>query len=194
VPPDYNPRQSWPLIVFLHGASRRGADGEDMVGQGLGPAIAANPERFPCIVVMPQCPKGQRWDTASNFIDTALDITMREFSVDQSRVYLTGCSMGGFGIFYYGSQRTALYAAMMPIAGGGRPEHSGALADVPVWVFHNAGDRIVPVKRSRTMVEALERVNGNVRYTEYPDPGHDAWTKTYNNPEIIDWLLSQRKS
>jgi len=193
IPANYDPRKKWPLIVFLHGASRRGSDGVEQTDQGMGPAIKAHPGRFPCLVLMPQCPRGKRWDTASEYIDIPLDRTLHEYPVDLNRVYLTGCSMGGFGTFYYGSERTNLYAAMMPISGGGRVDQGPELAHVPMWIFHNRGDRVVPVSRSRTMVKAIEHAHGDVRYTEFPVKGHDAWTRAYNDPHVIQWLLHQHK-
>jgi len=193
VPENYDPHRKWPVIVFLHGASRRGDDGVDQTRQGLGPAIMQHPERFPCIVVMPQCPRGKKWPEVSHHIETALAHTTNEFNVDSDRVYLTGLSMGGFGTFYYGSDYAHRYAAMVAIAGGARERVVDPLSTTPVWIFHNQGDTIVPVSRSRAMAQALERVGAPVQYTEYPVRGHDAWTRTYNDPEVIQWLLSQRR-
>jgi predicted peptidase len=193
VPEGYKPSKEWPLIVFLHGASRRGNDNTRQTSQGLGPAILANPKRFPCLVLMPQCPEGMRWDQAADHIDTALDKTLREYNVDQQRVYLTGLSMGGFGTFYYGFENTERFAAFLPIAGGGRVDHAPLLAMRPLWVFHNQGDEVVSVERSRAMVDAINAAHGHVTYTEFPDDGHDAWTKAYNDEDVIKWLLKQRQ-
>jgi predicted peptidase len=193
VPPDYTPHEKWPLVVFLHGATRRGSDGVIQTDQGLGPAIIANPERFPCIVVMPQCPKGKYWPDVSDHIDTALAQTLRDYRIDGTRIYLTGLSLGGFGTFYYGADRSDTFAAMIPIAGGGMDRCVEGLKDTPMWVFHNKGDRTVSVSRSRSMVGSLKAAGSEVMYTEFPDKGHDAWTKAYNDPKVIDWLFSQHK-
>lgn len=193
VPPDYTPHEKWPLVVFLHGAARRGSDGYGQTDQGLGPAIRSNPEMFPCIVVMPQCPEGKYWPDVAEHIDTAIAQTLRDYRIDGNRIYLTGLSLGGFGTFYYGADRAHTFAAMMPIAGGGMDRCVPPLVDIPMWVFHNTGDRTVPVARSREMVNALKAAGSEVRYTEFPDKGHDAWTKAYTNPDVIEWLLTQQK-
>ncbi len=194
VSPDYTPDKKWPLIVFLHGASRRGSDGWDQTHQGLGPAMRERPDRFPCIAVMPQCPKGKYWPDVSHHIDTAVAQTLTRYPIDPSRVYLTGLSMGGFGTLYYGAERPDRYAAMIAIAGGARGWVVDPLVDMPLWLFHNRGDRIVPVSRSREMAAAFKRAGAQAKYTEYSDPGHDAWTRAYNDPKVIDWLLSQSRA
>lgn len=194
VTPEYTPDRKWPLVVFLHGASRRGNDGWDQTYQGLGPAMRAHPERFPCIAVMPQCPKGKRWPDTADHIDAAVAQTMSRFPIDPNRVYLTGLSMGGFGTLYYGAKRPERYAAMIAIAGGARGWVVDSLTQTPLWLFHNKGDNVVPVTRSREMVAAFKRAGAPVRYTEYGDRGHDAWTRAYNDPEVSQWLFHQQKA
>jgi predicted peptidase len=68
-----------------------------------------------------------------------------------------------------------------------------ALKHLPIWVVHGAKDEIIKLDRSEELVERLKRCNGNVRFTVYPDAGHDAWTRTYENPELYDWLLQHRR-
>lgn len=64
-----------------------------------------------------------------------------------------------------------------------------AIARVPVWAFRGASDFVVPPSRAIEFVRALERCGGNVRFTLYPNTGHDSWTPTYRNPEVYDWML-----
>lgn len=81
----------------------------------------------------------------------------------------------------------------MPICGGGEALAARALTKTPVWVFHGAKDPIVPLKRSQDMVQAIERLKGNVKLTVYPDALHDSWTATYDNPEVWEWLFAQKR-
>ena len=67
------------------------------------------------------------------------------------------------------------------------------LKDVPVWAFHGAKDKVVPLEESEEMVAAINARGGNAKLTVYPDAGHDSWTETYDNPEFYDWLLEHRK-
>lgn len=64
---------------------------------------------------------------------------------------------------------------------------------MPVWVFHGEKDPIVPIQKSKEMIGALQACKGNVKFTFYPEAGHDSWTETYNNPEVYEWLLQHTK-
>ncbi|MBN2840022.1 MAG: prolyl oligopeptidase family serine peptidase, partial [Coriobacteriia bacterium] len=113
--------------------------------------------------------------------------------VDEDRVYVTGLSMGGFGTWALAAAYPDRFAAIAPICGGGDPEQACRHADVPTWAFHGEQDQVVPVERTEEMVEALQACNGDVRMTLYPDLGHDSWTVTYDNPELYEWMLKQRR-
>jgi len=204
VPRDYDPARSWPLIVFLHGAGERGSDGLRQTSVGIGPAIRQFPNRFPCLVLMPQCPRGHFWSpsfkmrdqemkNALPFVDDAMAQVLTRYNIDHDRVSLTGLSMGGYGTFIYGAQHIDKFSALMPICGGGRVEDAAILAKVPVRVFHGADDQVVPPEKSKEMVEAIKAAGGDVEYTEFPDTGHDSWDKVYRNSSSIKWLLEQKR-
>lgn len=193
VPPNYTPDKAWPLIVFLHGMGERGSDGLQQTQVSIATAIRWHVDRFPCLVVMPQCPGDVLWDKAVDDIDAALANTRQEYNADPNRIYLTGLSMGGFATWSYGAHRLDVYAALMPICGGGDPNDAPLLAKVPIWAFHGADDKTVPTDRSRVMVDAVKRAGGKIKYTEYKGVEHNSWDKTYDDPDAIKWLLSQRK-
>lgn len=212
VPEDYAADKPWPLIFFLHGAGERGEDGLAQTQAGIGNAIRKNPERFPAIVLMPQCPTGTEWSTQLDSLEAQLDATRKAFSIDPSRIYLTGLSMGGYGTWLWGSVKTDTFAALIPICGGGDPadiqgllktpvsnpfgSHASrvrALATLPIWAFHGGSDSVVPVDRSRTMVEAIKAAGGNIQYTEYEGVDHNSWDRAYQSEETIAWLLKQKK-
>jgi predicted peptidase len=197
VPPNYDPAQAWPLVVFLHGAGERGRDGVKQTKVGLPPVIQKYPERFPCLVLMPQCAAGDLWssETAKAHIDDAIAQTLAAYNVDESRISLTGLSLGGFGSFAYGAENANMFCAIMPVCGGGDSNDKSAvakLATIPIRVFHGADDRVVPAKRSREMVAAIRGAGGDIQYTEYPDTSHNSWDQAYGDPEAIAWLLAQR--
>jgi predicted peptidase len=193
VPRNYDPRKAWPLIVFLHGAGERGDDGLVQTEVGIGSAIRRNAERFPAIVVMPQCPEGVWWDKAVEDIERAYALTLEEYTIDPDRIYLTGLSMGGFATWQYGPQHIERWAAMLPICGGGTVEDAATLAKVPIWAFHGADDTTVKPEQSRRMVEAIKAAGGDIRYTEFEDTGHNSWDSAYRDKKVIQWLLKQQK-
>jgi len=118
---------------------------------------------------------------------------IRKYHVDRRRVYLTGLSMGGFGTWSLAAANPKRFAAIAPICGGGNTADAKKLATLPMWVFHGAKDPTVPVQRSREMVEAIKVAGGNIKYTEYPEAGHDSWTETYDNPALYEWFLAQKR-
>lgn len=181
----------WPLMLFLHGAAERGDNLEQLKAHGP-PKLVARGQRFPFILVSPQCPRGQYW--SSVVLSAMLDEVASVHRVDLDRVYLTGISMGGFGAWELGCTEPERFAAVVPICGGGDPELACRLKEVPVWAFHGAEDDIVPLEASEMMVDALRECEGNVRFTVYPNVGHDSWTQTYSDRELYDWLLAQRRS
>ncbi|MDZ4857698.1 MAG: alpha/beta hydrolase-fold protein [Candidatus Hydrogenedentes bacterium] len=193
VPRDYDATKKYPLIVFLHGMGERGDDGLIQSEVGIGRAIRRNPDRFPCIVAMPQCPKDSMWHERFDVIDAAFAQSVAEYSIDESRLYLTGLSMGGYGAWLYGAKNPDKIAALLPICGGGRVADAPALAKLPIWAFHGAADSVVKPEMSRSMVDAIKKAGGNVQYTEYPDVNHNSWDQTYGDEKVIAWLLAQKK-
>lgn len=186
--------QTWPLMLFLHGAGERGHDLEKVKVHGP-PKLVAQGQSMPFIIVSPQCPTGKSWTDPSEVqvLISLLDDIVANYDVDESRVYLTGLSMGGFGTWALGSSCPERFAAMVPICGGGDSRMTRRLRDVPIWVFHGAKDNTVPLARSAEMVEAVKAAGGDIEFTVYPEAGHDSWTETYDNPELYEWLLSHHK-
>lgn len=195
LPPDYSLEKAWPVLLFLHGAGERGTDGLLQTTVGIGPALKNAPEKFPFLVILPQCPRGLYWDVLEEHLLEALKFASRKFVGDSARTYLTGVSMGGYGTWGLGSLHPDLFSALIPVCGGGEPEvMAQPLSNMPIWAFHGAKDDIVPVEESRFMVEAVEKAgNPRIRYTEYPKGTHNVWDATYQEPELVPWLLSQTK-
>jgi predicted peptidase len=181
--------QRWPLILFLHGSGESGTNVAKVKAHGP-PKIVESKPGFPFILVSPQCP-GRGWDVKT--LNALLDDVIGRYRVDTKRIYLTGLSMGGFGTWSLAAAHPERFAAIVPICGGGKPADAPKLAGLPIWVFHGAKDPTVPVARSREMVAAIKTAGGNVKYTEYPEAKHDCWTETYNNPELYEWLLAQKR-
>jgi predicted peptidase len=184
------PDKEWPLILFLHGAGERGNDIEMVKRQGL-PKYLQDQEDFPFLVAYPQCPARSYWQMP--LLSDWLTKVLTEVRADRSRIYLTGISMGGYGTWHWATVRPDLFAAIIPICGGGEVPMAQKLKHMPIWTFHGAKDDIVPVEATLEMAEAVRAAGGKVKLTIYPDLKHDSWTLTYNNPEIYGWLLQHRR-
>lgn len=200
----------YPLVILFHGAGERGDDNAAQLVHGatelLKYAEKAGEEIF---FIAGQVPREQQWvntpwaqkshampaePSASMKLALALvDDVRAKLPVDPARIYATGISMGGYGTWDAVQRRPELFAAAMPICGGGDTACAAKIKDVPIWCFHGDADGAVPVCRSRNMVAALWAVDGKIRYREYPGVGHNCWTRTYGDDTVLAWLFSQRK-
>lgn len=190
LPASYDTKRRWPLILFLHGAGERG-DSLGTVEVHGPPKIVRQQPDFPFVVLSPQVPEGGTWQT--DMLDALLDEVTANYAVDPDRIYVTGLSMGGYGTWKLAIRYPDRFAAIAPISGGGERWAACSLRNLPVWVFHGAKDPVVPIERDRDMVDRLRECGGNVRFTIYPDAGHDAWTETYDNPALYEWFLQHRR-
>jgi predicted peptidase len=193
LPPDYASKESWPLILFLHGVRERGGDVAMVKANGL-PRLIEEGKNFPFVIVSPQCPAGEAWVWKLRSLLALVDEVVSHNKIDPDRMYVTGLSMGGFGTWGLAAYAPDRFAAIVPICGGGEPTSMPRLKRLPIWTFHGAKDEIVPIERTQELVDALEKAGGNVKFTVYPDVAHDSWTATYANPEIYKWLLEQKRS
>lgn len=202
LPKDYNAksREKWPLMLFLHGAGERGADVQRAAIHGPMKLVRQG-TNFPFIIVAPLCPAGQIWD--NDALLQLLDHATKKFAVDTNRVYLTGLSMGGYGVWSLGLSNPERFAAIAPICGGGEfitpylaeGDQAKALKTLGVWAFHGAKDASVPLEESQRMVGLLKKVEvEEVKLTIYPEAQHDSWSETYQNPELYEWLLKHRRT
>ena len=166
LPENYNEKsQSFPLMIFLHGAGERGNDLEKVKAWGP-PKIAENDKKFSYVLISPQCPEGDWWTSFNQMenLHTLILEIINNYNIDNNRVYLTGLSMGGYGTWAMACEYPELFAAVAPICGGGQPRITRKMINIPVWVFHGAKDTVVPLSESEKMVEALKKYGGNVEF------------------------------
>lgn len=183
--------RKWPLLVFLHGSGERGDDIEQVKLHGP-PKLLSEQNDLPFIVVSPQAPAGTVWNSTA--VHALIDAVMERLPVDPERVYLTGLSLGGHGTWNIAASRPERFAAIAPVCGAGDVALACQLKGVPVWAFHGQQDSVVKLQDDAAMVEAVRACGGDVKFTVYPDLGHDAWTRSYANPALYDWLLQHRRS
>jgi predicted peptidase len=201
LPEDYgqDPVKCWPVIMFLHGAGERGNDVWQVAAHGPPKYVKDHPD-FPFILLSPQCPQDQLW--SNDVLMGLLDEITHCYAVDTKRIYVTGLSMGGYGTWNLGLAYPEKFAAIAPVCGGGElisvivadNVKAQALKTLGVWAFHGGKDPVVPLEESQRMVELLKnRGAQEAMLMVYPDAGHDAWTETYRNPELYEWLLRHER-
>ena len=200
-PKDAATNQSLPLVLSLHGGGPR-RKFEDLLepyapgfDYGLGRFVADETQRaHPCLVLAPW--SNQRgWDEENQRLVLGVIATLpREFKIDTRRIYITGQSMGGFGTWSMITAHPEIFAAAMPICGGGTLRDAARARHIPVWALHGSGDGIVPVAQTRDMVAALQKSGAKPIYWEYQDATHaETAERAYCEPELIEWLFDQNR-
>ncbi len=212
LPENYDKNQKYPLLLFLHGSGERGNNNIVPLTH-IAPAVldADFRKNYPCIMIVPQCPKGKRWvetdwklathtqpkemSEPMELLRKLLDKTIyKNYKIDKKRIYITGLSMGGFGVWDMMARFPKEFTAGVPVCGGGDEKTAKILKEMPIWTFHGALDKTVLPDRTRNMVQALkDEKNTKVTYTEYPNTEHNSWKEAYTNKEMWKWLFEQVK-
>lgn len=201
-PLDYDSLRRYPLVVCLHGSSAVGTDNVKQVAATLPAQLLSNAEnrkKYPAFLFVPQCPLGFGWGglpehpSVDSLVFEAIAALEKEYSIDTKRRYVSGYSMGGYGAWHFICTRPEMFAAAVPICGGGDPAYGDKVANIPVWAFHGAKDLNVPVSETRGIIEAMKQAGGNPRYTEFPDAAHNIWAEVTQTTELPEWLFAQER-
>ena len=189
-PDGFSNEKKYPIILFLHGAGGRGDNIDKLLSNPFF-VLTEKHEKFPFVCVAPLCSKNTWFDMWEHLEKLVTEISSLPFA-DKDRIYLMGASMGGYATWQLAMSMPEYFAAIVPICGGGMYWNAGRLVDVPVWAFHGAKDTTVLLDESVKMVEAVKHHGGEAKLTVYPENSHDAWSDTYSNPEVFDWLLKHK--
>ena len=212
VPYDYDVNKEYPVVLLLHGANDRGEDNlNNMNGMVTTLFSHENSEFWNSIVVIPQCPWENQWvDTPwenggyrvdevpeSNELKAVVEIlglVAEQFPADKDRYYVTGLSMGGFGTWDLIMRHSDLFAAAVPLCGGGDYKQAYKLVDMPIYTIHDIRDYSVPFSGTKEMIVALEILGSTViHYEETNGRGHDVWSYAAEKAEIWEWLFQQTR-
>lgn len=190
-PYNYDKQKKYPLVVCLpYGGYEAGA--AESLSTGL------NRSTYPAFIFVPYCPDGLGWGGIPGTPSLELLVfktigSLNEPGIDIKRRYITGVSRGGYGTWRFISARPDLFAAAVPVCGGGDPLLAPKITNIPLWAFHGANDKNVPVSGSRDMISAIKQAGGHPLYTEYPDEAHNIWDKVNQTPDLWRWLFAQKQ-
>lgn len=113
------------------------------------------------------------------------------YRVDSKRIYLVGYSMGGYAAWKTASAYPDLFAAIVPISGGGETTNAHSLVPISIWAFHGAADKIVPLEENERMVQSVRKSGGRAQLTIFPHEGHSICDHVLNEPDLWNWLFRQ---
>jgi predicted peptidase len=151
--------------------------------------------RFEFAAFFPTDPEGM-WAPerreAMHGVMEALDHVIQRHRIDPKRVYLTGHSSGGDGVWSFAQSYPDVWAAVAPVAAFTDPDIA-KVRHIPAWIFHGAKDNLTPAEQMRGLFQKLKDAKANVRYTEIPDRGHVIWREVYHRKELYDWFAAKTR-
>tara|TARA_R110000765_G_scaffold170051_1_gene274989 strand:- start:319 stop:1101 length:783 start_codon:yes stop_codon:yes gene_type:complete len=216
-PKDFSEDMQYPVVFFLHGAGERGNDNEKQLTHGSSLfSKVENFEKFPAIVIFPQCPTLDYWSNAKvnrkkrpvslkfknhrkptkalRLVMDLVEETIEKTYIKKDQVYVMGLSMGGMGTYEILYRKPELFAAAIAICGGGKPKSAKKYAlKVPLWAFHGAKDNVVDPILSVKMVAGLLKYGGHPQFTLYEEANHNSWDPAFDEPDLLEWLFTQKK-
>lgn len=218
LPKNFDASKSYPLVLILHGAGERGNDNELQLVHGsklfLQDSIR---DKFPAIVVFPQCPLNSYWSNVTIKTDTIkkeryfkfhpggeptaamkmvlqlLSHLSKTYKLKEDRLCVGGLSMGGMGTFELVRRKPKLFAAAFPICGGANAQTAEKLKKTSWWIFHGLKDNVVDPIHSKVMAAALKEEGADVKLTLYPDANHNSWDAAFAEKDLLPWLFSKHK-
>jgi predicted peptidase len=205
-----------PLLVYLHGSGGQGTDNLKQLALGnvFGTRVWLLPENqkaFPCYVLAPQSDRGWvRYDPAKlekgefemvpgegqgvGMVLKIIDALIREFPIDERRIYAMGQSMGGAGTWNLIASRPTFFAAAVTCCGSISKDDGTASIQTPLWNFHGDADGTVPISLSRDRVAARRKAGGHPLSTEYAGVDHNVWEWAFTEPALVKWMFAQRRT
>jgi predicted peptidase len=202
-PQGLQPGQKAPLVLFLHGMGDRGTDNVAQTEWMGGLVNNTRSGQYASYVLAPQIDTNSWFQSYTSQPTEAMKLTINALkkvinteNIDTSRIYVTGNSMGAMGTWDILAREPKLFAAAVPMSGGGDTRTAKTIKDIPIWDFHGSADTIVPVSASRDMIQALRDAGGDPRYTEVAGGDHVIWDPIYNDEShtLYPWLFSQHLS
>lgn len=212
VPKNDDTKKQYPLLLSFHGAGSRGDDNlKHLRAWVAGWTVAGVQAKHPCIILMPQCPRGSQWvntpwrkgsysvsklamSKSMKLAKEIFDKILKEKSVDRSRIYVMGASMGGYGTWDFIMRHPDIVAAAAPVCGAGDPSMANALKNLPIWAFHGDKDRTVPFAGSKEMIDAIQKAGGQkAKLKVYKGVKHNSYGMAWKEPGLVEWMFSQKK-
>jgi hypothetical protein len=199
LPQDYKSNTNkYPLVISLHGIKEKGntLSSLSLVDNVGLPRYVSYGQQYPFILISPQLKTSMgKW--TGDYVMAVINHVKTYLRVDPSRIYLTGLSLGGGGVWSVVSAYPNVFAAIVPVCSGynvksGAPYIAGS--DVPVWGFHGDADAIVSETVTISMISEVNKYKPSPtsKVTIFPKMGHNIWDKVYKETSALSWMLTFR--
>lgn len=182
-----------PLLVFLHGSGERGTDLEKVKAHS--PFTYKNLIKEPVAILAPQCPENQWWDTDAVY--HLIKEIVQKYNIDESRIYLTGLSMGGWGTLTLAMEHPEMFAAVASVCAPTDRVMQANIhqyKDLNIKIFHGGMDDVVLPENAFNFWMKLHPVNPKAELIIFPEDNHNSWDSTYSDPKFYEWMFQQRKT
>ena len=191
LPKNSRENEKQPLLIFLHGKSLSGTDLNRVKRYGVLRAMDKGRD-IPGIVVAPQLAKGN-WNPDK--VLEILEYVKKNYNVDESRIYVCGMSLGGYGTLHFAGKYADKITAAVAICGGGNANDGCNLSTIPLWIQHGDVDYIVPMSESKKVVDAIKKCdqNADVTFTIIKGGNHGNVERLFHEDAIYDWLFKQKR-
>lgn len=215
-PENFDPSKQYPVVFFLHGRGESGSDNEKQLTNGAKIFLEKGVrQQYPAIIIFPQCPADSYWANVKIEADSAgkrhfdfvkggeptkamkallgmIDNMLDKPYINKAQIYAGGLSMGGMGVYELLRRKPKTFAAAFAICGGDNLANINKYKHVPLWIFHGGKDNIVDPAFSTAIANQLKIVGKEVKFTLFPDAGHNSWDSAFAEPELVPWLFEHR--
>lgn len=187
----------YPLVVVLHGTPGNGYAAEHLISSAVS-------KQYPAFVMVPALPRGTLWanpkkrvqreNTQLSNVVKMIEAVAEKYPVDKNRIYVIGCSEGGFGAFGAALYYPEVFAAAVPISGGWRADDAKDMTGIPIYVIHGARDENVPISLSRDVSRLIHKFGGDINYNEYATMEHECPSPAIYSNAVWEWMFAQHKT
>ena len=188
-PAGFQKDRKYPLVIFLHGAGTRGHDMNRLQNNSCVQNLLKRQDERGYILLAPLCTRGN-WNEWMSLLIRLVETCRAAPYVDESRIHLTGNSMGGYGTWALATLHPYWFASAMPVCGGGIAGFAMNLVHLPIRAFHGLRDTTVDPLESLQMAKAVNTHGGHAELILFPDLEHNCWDAVYSDEKNYDWLLS----
>lgn len=183
IPEDYDPDETYPLIVYLHGSA---SDETNLLG-----AKYLIPEGFIALAPNGRGPSNcYTWDNAQTDISEVIDAVIRSYRVDEDNIFLSGFSMGGYGVYRTYYETPGKFKALAVFSGNPnianqwssgeniypdftQQKYLKIFNNIPIFIFHGEEDRNCSFETTQQIIEKLSNAGANVKFVSEEDKGHE---------------------